>query len=176
MVEPIDKSTSPQALLAATGRSREAWRELLETAGALEWSHKATAEWLVREHGVDGWWAQGITVDFEQARKGRLPGQQADGTFVVSKTRTVPGQRLDALATVRAAIEARHGPAHGENLAASYPVVRWRLDDGTRLSAAAQQPGKSGTGVNLTFEKLPDPAAMEVAADEIAAIFADVAG
>ncbi|SFR99512.1 hypothetical protein SAMN04487783_0357 [Agrococcus baldri] len=176
MVERIDKSTSAEALLAATGRTREAWRALLEQAGALEWTHKATAEWLVNEQGVDGWWAQGITVDFEQTHKGRLPGQQADGTFVVSKTRTVPGERLDALAAVRTAIEARHGDAHGENLAASYPVVRWRLDDGTRLSAAAQKQGKSGTGINLTFEKLPDPAAMAPAEEEIAAIFEAAAG
>src|SRR5690606_3567897 len=95
MVDRIGKHMGAEALRAATGRTHAEWRELLEGAGALEWSHKQTAEWLVREHGVDGWWAQGITVDFEQDRKGRLPGQQADGSFSVSKTRTIAGERLE---------------------------------------------------------------------------------
>lgn len=164
-----------ETLRAATGRDREAWRALLEAAGALEWSHKTTTEWLVREHGVDSWWAQGITVDFEQARKGRLPGQQADGTFSVSRTRTVVGDRLAALAAVRAAIEARHGAAHSENLTASFPSVRWRLDDGRRLAAAAQPPNKSGTPINLSFDKLADHEAMAPAEAETAAIFAAAA-
>ena len=76
MVERIEKNMGSEALRAATGRTHEQWRELLAGAGALEWPHKQIAEWLVREHGVDGWWAQGITVDFEQEHKGRLPGQQ----------------------------------------------------------------------------------------------------
>lgn len=176
MVERMDRSMGSEALRAATGRGREEWRDLLQAAGALEWSHKATAEWLVREHGVDGWWAQGITVDFEQDRKGRLPGQQADGSFSVSRTRTIPSERLEALAAVRAAVEAQHGEAHGENLAASHPVVRWRLDDGRRLAAAAQPRNQSGTPVSLTFEKLPDAEAMEAAKAEIAALFDAAAG
>ena len=75
---------------------------------------------------------------------------------------------------MRAEVEARCGAAHGENLAAAQPVVRWRRSDGTRLAAAAQQPNRSGTPVNLTIERLPDAAAMEAAKDEIAAIFAAV--
>lgn len=172
MVERMEQSMSSEALRAATGRDREAWRELLEAAGALEWSHKATAEWVIREHGVDGWWAQGITVDFEQARKGRLPGQQADGSFAVSRTRTVAGERLAALAAVRTAIEERHGEAHGENLAAAQPIVRWRLEHGWRLAAAAQQPNTTGTPINVTIEKIANAEAMDDARAEIAAIFA----
>ncbi|MGY3128219.1 hypothetical protein ACVWW9_001718 [Agrococcus sp. UYP33] len=175
MVDRIDRNMGAEAMRAATGRSHVEWRDLLEAAGALEWSHRQIADWLVAEHGVEPWWSQGITVDFEQDRKGRLPGQQADGTFSVSQTRTVPGERLQALAAVRAEVEARCGAAHGENLAAAQPVVRWRLGDGTRLAAAAQQPNRSGTPVNLTIERLPDAAPMETAKDEIAAIFAAVA-
>ena len=176
MVERMDRNMGAEALRAATGRTHEEWRELLEAAGALEWSHRDTAAWLVEEHGVDGWWAQGITVDFEQDRKGRLPGQQADGTFSVSRTRTVPGERLEALAAVRAAVDAVHGAAHGENLAASQPVVRWRLADGRRLAAAAGVPNRSGTPVNLTFGKLADAAAMEAAKSEVDALFDAAAG
>jgi|GEM_PF-3563931 len=175
MVDRIDRNMGAEAMRAATGRSHVEWRDLLQAAGALEWSHRQIADWLVAEHAVDQWWSQGITVDFEQDRKGRLPGQQADGTFSVSQTRTVPGERLAALAVVRAEVESRCGAAHGENLAAAQPVVRWRRSDGTRLAAAAQQPNRSGTPVNLTIERLPDAATMEAAKDDIAAIFAAVA-
>lgn len=176
MVDRIDRNMGPAAMRSATGRDHPAWRDLLQAAGALEWSHRRIADWLVAEHGVDPWWAQGITVDFEQDRKGRLPGQQPDGSFSVARTRTVPGERLAALAAVRAEVESRHGAAHGENLAASQPVVRWRLPDGTRLAAAAQQPSATGTPVVITVQKLADASAMESAKDEIAAIFHAVAG
>lgn len=154
MVKRVDTNMGADAMRAATGRDHRQWRDLLQAAGALAWSHAEIARWLVAEHGIDGWWAQGITVDFEQDRKGRLPGQQADGTFAVSMTRTVPGERLAALAEVRAAVEAVHGDAHGENL------------------AAAQPPKASGTPITLTAEKLADAAAMESARSELAAIFA----
>lgn len=156
MVKRMDQSLSPEAVLAATGRDREGWRSVLVEAGATQWSHRDTAAWLVEEMGVDPWWAQGITVDFEQAHKGRLPGMQSDGTFSASTTRTVPGSRLDALAAVAGAVTAEHGEPHGQNLTASQPVVRWRLADGTRLSAAAGAEKASGTPVTLTWDKLPD--------------------
>ena len=74
----------------------------------------------------------------------------ADGTFAVSKTMTIPGERLIALDAVVQLVVGGHGEPHGQNLAASQPVVRWRLPDGTRLQAAAQQPNKSGTPIGLT--------------------------
>lgn len=176
MARPIERSMGPEALRAATGRDHEGWRALLLDAGAKAWPHARIARWLVEAHGVDGWWAQGITVDFEQAHQGRLPGQQADGTFTAARTRTIPGDRLEALDRVRAEVEARHGAPHGENLAASMPVVRWRLADGTRLAIAAQPPNRSGTPVNVTIERLPSADAMEPAREAIAAILDAAAG
>lgn len=175
MVDRIDRHMGAAAMRAATGRDHREWRDLLEAAGALEWSHRRIAEWLVAERGVEAWWAQGIAVDFEQDRKGRLPGQQPDGSFSVSRSRTVPGERLAALAAVRAEIEQRFGAPHTENLSASHPVVRWRLDDGTRLAASAQRPSASGTPITLTAERLPDASALETAKLEIASIFVAVA-
>ncbi len=109
MARPIERSMGPEALRAATGRDHEGWRALLLDAGAKAWPHARIARWLVEEHGVDGWWAQGIAVDLEQAHQGRLPGQQADGTFTAARTRTIPGDRLEAPDRVRAEVETRHG-------------------------------------------------------------------
>lgn len=75
---------------AATGEGREHWFELLDGAGAVRdgWKHTAMAAFLVSEE-VDPWWAQGITVAYEQARGLRQPGQAADGTFEASASKTL---------------------------------------------------------------------------------------
>ena len=167
MIKPLASNMGADALRAATGRDHDGWREVLRAAGALDWDHARIARHLVDAHGVDGWWAQSITVDFEQACQGRLPGQRADGTFAVSKTMTIPGERLIALDAVVQLVVGRHGEPHGQNLAASQPVMRWRLPDGTRLQAAAQQPNKSGTPIGLTWERLADPEALARAQAEL---------
>lgn len=162
------------ALRRATGHDHAQWREILSAHGAMDMTHTQIATYLVDEHGVDGWWAQGITVDYEQACKGRLPGQMKDGTFTSSVTRTIPGARLDALGAVADAVTAVHGDRHGENLKASQPVVRWRLADGTRIAAAAQPEKPTGTPVTLTWEKLPGQERATSAKGEMVALLESV--
>lgn len=87
-----------QKLARATGRGREEWHELLDAAGATGWTHREIAAWLVTEHGVDGWWAQGITVGYEQARGIRVPGQRPDGTFEATASKTI-GRSADEVFT-----------------------------------------------------------------------------
>lgn len=175
MVRKHEDGLGDEALRQATGRGREEWRAHLLETGAREWDHARIARHLVEVEGVDGWWAQGITVDFEQAHQGRLPGQQKDGTFSVSVTRTLPAARLEALDAVTTAVTARHGEPHSANRAARYPVVRWRLDDGTRLSATAQPEKATGTPVSLTRERLPGHPEMEGAREELVALLEEVA-
>lgn len=81
--------TSDDAVRAATGRTPDEWFALLDAWGATERGHTAVARWLSSEHGVDGWWAQNVTVAYEQDRGMRAPGQRADGTFSVSASKTV---------------------------------------------------------------------------------------
>lgn len=83
------QQVSDAKLAEATGRERDAWYGLLDDAGAPTWGHTAIARWLVSEHGVDGWWAQSVTVGYEQARGLRAPGQRPDGTFEASVTKTL---------------------------------------------------------------------------------------
>jgi hypothetical protein len=74
----------------ATGRRRDEWFAVLDEAGATGWSHKDIASWLVEQQGVEGWWAQTITVGYEQERGVRLPGQRSDGSFAVSPSKSLP--------------------------------------------------------------------------------------
>ncbi|AEG42888.1 DUF4287 domain-containing protein [Isoptericola variabilis] len=84
----------------ATGRGRDAWFGLLDEASATHWSHKDIAAWLTGEHGVDGWWAQSITVAYEQERGMRQPGQRSDGSFEVSPSKTLACSLETAFALV----------------------------------------------------------------------------
>jgi hypothetical protein len=92
------------ALRRVTGRDRPAWFALLDAWNATTRSHRDIAAWLMREHEVSSWWAQTLTVDYEQGRGLRKPGGKRDGTFEVgvSKTVAVPVERLyDAFANPR---------------------------------------------------------------------------
>jgi hypothetical protein len=93
---PGSDARNADAVIAATGRSWDEWTALLLHNNATTLTHPQIAQWLVAEHGVDGWWAQSITVHFEQHTGRRLPGQNNDGTFAVSASATLP-IGLDAL-------------------------------------------------------------------------------
>jgi hypothetical protein len=87
---------SDEVIRPNTGRTWDDWFALLDAWGAAERPHAEIARWVVEEHGVGGWWAQGVTVAYEQARGLRAPGQRRGGLFEVnaSKTVAVPVDRL----------------------------------------------------------------------------------
>lgn len=79
-----------------TGRGWDQWRELIDAWPGHDGGHREVAAWLQREHDVDGWWAQAVTVGWERITGRRLPAQMADGTFTASKSATIATDR-DAL-------------------------------------------------------------------------------
>lgn len=95
---PEDPATTPAAppsrisderLEEATGRSRKKWFKALDRAGAQSWDHQRIARWLGAKHDVDSWWAQGVTVDYEYARGKRVFGQNPDGSFETSVSKSL---------------------------------------------------------------------------------------
>ena len=80
---------SAALLRERTGRDWDEWCTLLDRWGAVERTHTETARWLVTTHDVPGWWAQTITVGYEQARGLRAPGQRRGGGFEAAVSRTV---------------------------------------------------------------------------------------
>ena len=89
---------SDEVIRANTGRGWDEWFALLDEWGAAERPHTEIARWVVAEHEVGGWWAQGVTVAYEQARGLRAPGQRRGGLFEASASKTVavPVDRLYA--------------------------------------------------------------------------------
>lgn len=84
-----DPEASDEAVRQATGRSWNQWCDLIEASPVAAADHGTIAAYLIDEVGVEGWWAQSITVGFERITGRRLPYQRPDGTFTVSRSKTL---------------------------------------------------------------------------------------
>jgi hypothetical protein len=86
---------SDEALIRGSGKPIAEWLRILDDWGATARTHTEIARWLVAEHGIGGWWAQGVTVAYERARGMRAIHQRPDGYSVsVSRTIGVPVDEL----------------------------------------------------------------------------------
>jgi len=104
------KAISEQAIEKATGTSWPQWLERLEKIGARNMSHKEIArllydkgyikkgkDWPANRSFNAGWWAQMLTVTYEQHIGRRVPGQTCDGDFAAAVSKTLPGTMDEAL-------------------------------------------------------------------------------
>lgn len=147
-------------VVSKTGRPLDEWFALLDSWNATGRTHTEIARWLVEEQDVDGWWAQSITVSYEQARGMRAPGQRADGTFsaTASKTVDVP---VDALFSAFADEDERSrwlGDYEiGVRSARPGVSITGTWEDGTtRLTITFVAKGESKSQVSLEHGRLPD--------------------
>jgi uncharacterized protein YndB with AHSA1/START domain len=156
---------SDEVIRANTGRAWDEWFALLDAWGAVERPHPEIARWVNQEHGVPGWWAQGVTVAYEQARGLRAPGQRRGGQFEVnaSKTVAVGVERLyEAFADP--ALRERWLPGATVEVGTARPgkSIRATWDDGsTRLVIAFTARGESKSQVAVTHERVPDAGAAD---------------
>lgn len=108
-----------------------------------------------------GWWAQGITVAYEQQSGRRVPGQQADGTFQMSTSKTVELGMQEAMeAWVRfaasdpdvAALVASEPRTSGTEKRTTW---RAKATDGSALTFTSEPRPKGRTAVIAQQSKLP---------------------
>jgi hypothetical protein len=88
----VDTSKSPVSdarIREQTGHGLDHWFAVLDRFGVAERGHTATARHLVKDHGVAGWYAQGITVGYERVHGLRAVNQRLDGQFEVSVSKTI---------------------------------------------------------------------------------------
>lgn len=93
------------AVQAKTGRAWAEWFAVLDEAGAAAMSHKEIAALLLERHGLPGWWAQMVTVTYEQERGLREEHERPEG-YQISGSRTI-GAAVSALYEAWAGEEAR---------------------------------------------------------------------
>lgn len=93
-----EPETPDRSIVEATGRHWEEWVDLIDAGPGREAGHTAIAAWVLSEHGLGGWWGQGVVVGYERITGIRAPGQMPDGTFTISRSKIVD-LSADALRT-----------------------------------------------------------------------------
>lgn len=163
----MDTMTQPQnieSIEKATGRKWSEWLEWLEERGAKDLSHTEIARLVHKEleGKVDsfGWWAQGVTVAYEQQTGRRVPGQKSDGTFEISVSRTVKGSREGIFQRLSEQLESEFefGEVNINQTRTSVTPVRsyWRceLDNGTKVVWALEEKGEAKCLLVVTHTNL----------------------
>jgi hypothetical protein len=87
--KPTKGAISDPSVLKKTGHDLAHWFGVLDRFGAVEKGHTAAARHLYETHGVDDWYAQGITVSYERERGVRGMNQRCDGAWEVSVSKTL---------------------------------------------------------------------------------------
>ena len=138
----------------ATAVPLAAWVQRIDEAGGRDLDHAAIARMLPQRWGISEWWAQGVTVAYEQVIGRRVVGQSCEGDFAASASRTVPG----GMDSVRSRWDAFMSAERREELGLEQPgltdTARWRywraaVQDGTRVSVniTAKDAGRSTLGL-----------------------------
>jgi len=88
---------SDAAVEAKTGKTWQEWFAVLDAAGARAMDHQSIAAYLYKQLRLPGWWAQMVTVGYEQAHGRRQKHQRPSGYEISrSKTFDVPLAKLFA--------------------------------------------------------------------------------
>ncbi|MDQ3657896.1 MAG: hypothetical protein M3457_22825 [Chloroflexota bacterium] len=154
---------SDEAMREGSGKSWDEWVHVLDAWGAAEKPHKEIAQYVC-DLGVDGWWAQGVTVGYERIKGLRAHGQRRDGHFEgsASKTFPVPVDRLAA-----AWIDETERDRWLEPgililwTAQDGRSARFDIADGGILALWFTNKGPGKSSVALTCDKLPSKAAAD---------------
>ncbi|MEU4643658.1 hypothetical protein [Micromonospora sp. NPDC023814] len=149
---------SDALLRERTGRGWDEWFVLLDAWDATGRTHTEIARWLVTTHEVPGWWAQTLTVGYEQTRGLRAPGQRRGGGFSATGSRTVAvpvRQLFDAFADD--ALRRRWLPDAEVRVRTATAPRTFRADWGdgsTRLVVGFAAVGETKSRVSVQHEKL----------------------
>ncbi len=75
-------------LIEKSGKNWAQWFAILDKSGAAKFKHPEIADILYSKHKVPGWWAQMISVGYEQARGIRGKYESCNATFSANCSRT----------------------------------------------------------------------------------------
>ncbi len=157
----MTKKSRIQSVERATNRPWEEWLQFMDGINARDLSHHEIATKVLEEleGKVDntGWWAQSVTVAYEQYIGRRLPGQRHDGKFQTSVSKTTPlGMQdlMDKWVNFAAADEEVLAEIAGEvRVSGTENRITWRTKapDGSsiRVTSEPKKDGSASIIVNL---------------------------
>jgi hypothetical protein len=160
-----DPGMSDASVRTGSGKTWDEWFRILDAWNATDRTHRDIARHVRDELGVNGWWAQTVTVGYERARGMRARNETTQGFQVgVQKTVQAPADRiLTALTQTRRRNRwlepgtVRPRPTSSKRIAADFDAA-----DGSRVSIYLVAKSPDTTTVQLTHTKLASAA--EVAA------------
>ena len=142
-----------------TGCTWDRWVSALDSQGAASMSHREIATLIGTKFEVNSWWRQMVAVGYERIKGLRAKGQQRNGTYGATKSRTFP-------VPVATLFEAWLNPKMRRRWLKDETVrVRtatvpksMRLDwtDGSIIAVGFTAKGKVKSAVALEHTKLPD--------------------
>ncbi|MCA9894845.1 MAG: hypothetical protein KC615_17790 [Anaerolineae bacterium] len=150
----MTKPSKTDAIVRATNRSWDEWMQYMDSIDAKNLSHYEIATLLLDE--LDGqidnhaWWAQSVTVAYEQYIGRRLPGQRSDGTFETSASKSTQLGMQDLMdkwiAFADEDEEVQAIVAEDVRSSGTEKRITWRTraDDGSSIRVTSE-PKKNGT-------------------------------
>lgn len=159
----VEMPQSDDAIRTATGKGWEEWRQVLDEWDAPQKSHTEIAAYLANELGIDGWWAQGVTVGYERLIGRRAVGQRNDGSYSSSVSKSIDAEieRVHAALVDEAARTVWLGDGVVQFRTASPPKSA-RFDDvehGVIIAFFLTGKGAAKCAVQIEATKLPSAAA-----------------
>lgn len=150
------------ALIKATGQSWKQWTAVFKKIKAKDLTHKEIAAVLVRDYEVPGWWAQSLTVRFEQETGNRIPGERSDGTFQVSVSVAKDGdvdivfnKWLNKFAAYSSFYKVKMIGQPITSITSKWRYWKIKLADKSKLNVNFAQRPDNKTLVQVNHEKLP---------------------
>lgn len=88
-IEKLGQVTTT-SVLKCTGKNWDQWINLLNKAGANQWSHKEIVAYLKKKYKLTVWWQQGVTQGYELAIGKRIEGYSPSSGFATTASKTMP--------------------------------------------------------------------------------------
>ena len=151
--------TSDAVMKEKTGCTWKRWVKSLDYHGASEMSHREIAA-LVREtYHTPSWWSQTVAVGYERIKGLRVRGQQRNGTFGMTRSRTFDvdvAALFDAWADTRTRKRWLRGESLSVRTATAPKSMRLQSADGAIIAVGFYDKGKGKSSVAIEQTKLPD--------------------
>lgn len=169
----MTKPSNIAGIEKTTDRSWDTWLAFFDSIQADQLDHPAIAkhvyDQLINIEDINAaWWAQSITVAYEQHIGRRTPGQSGDGDFQVSISRTLAGTMDDIMQqwVALAGDRSEFNSTATIDTARTSETEKWRhwrvdLEDETLVTASVQQKTTEKSILTVTHTKLTSSAQAE---------------
>ncbi|HEX8944562.1 MAG TPA: hypothetical protein VF785_15595 [Gemmatimonadaceae bacterium] len=155
---------SDAKLKESTGCTWQRWVRALDRYGAETMSHRDIASLVREKYKTSSWWSQTVAVGYERIKGLRARGQQRNGTYQISKSRTynVPVEALfDAWTDARLRQRWLKEADVKVRKATAPKSIRLGWPDGGIVAVGFFPKGESKSYVAIEHTKLPDRATGE---------------